>query len=139
MAEAYLRHLLEQRGGAHRVSSAGTLGIVDDRAAADAIAVLAEEVAIDLRPHRTQGLSRAEVEDADWILVMENRHRRYLSTLYPAHARKVRLLTEFAPPGSGIARGSDVFDPVGMEREAFRACFRLIRTCLEAFVDTLPP
>jgi protein-tyrosine phosphatase len=139
MAEAYLRHRLagSDNSNRFRVSSAGTLGITDDRPAAMAVAIVAEETGIDLSPHRTRGLNREEVEDADLILVMEGRHRRYLSTLYPAHVGKVRLLTEYAPPGGGVSAGADIFDPVGMEPDAFRACFRMIRVCLDALVDEL--
>ena len=139
MAEAYLKHRLDSdnHGSRHRVTSGGTLGIENDRPAKTAVAIVAEEAGLDLRNHRTRGINREEVEDADLILVMESRHRRYLSTLYPSHTAKVRLLTEYAPAGSGVPRGSDVFDPIGMEPDAFRACFRMLRVCLDAVADDL--
>jgi protein-tyrosine phosphatase len=139
MAEAYLRHRLssDNHDRRHRVTSGGTLGIENDRPARTAVTVLAEETGIDLSRHRTRGINREEVEDADLILVMESRHRRYLSTLYPSHTAKVWLLTEYAPPGSGVPRGGDIFDPIGMEPDAFRACFRMLRVCLDAVADDL--
>ena len=138
MAAAYLRTRLSMNGsGRHRVLSGGTLGIVDDPAAAPAVAVLAQECNIDLRSHRSRGLCREEVEDADIILVMEATHRRFIRMLYPAHVPKVRLLSEFAPRGSGIPRGGDIFDPIGMEPDAFARCFQLMRLCLDAFADGL--
>ena len=140
MAEAYLRHCLTSNGSIgkrHRVSSGGTLGIVDDPAATASIAVMSQECEIDLSSHRSRGLNREIVEDADVILVMDASHRRYLQTIYPAHVPKVRLLSDFAPRGSGVSRGGDIFDPVGMEPEAFRRCFRLIRACVDGFVESV--
>lgn len=139
MAEAYLRHRLKgtQQPGVFHISSCGTLGIIDDPPASAAVAVMAEENGIDLAAHRSRALNREKVEEADLILVMEKRHRRHLKTLYPAHGAKVRLLSEFAPPGSGLSAKREIFDPVGMEPEAFRECYRMIRTCLDGFVSDL--
>ena len=119
------------------MSSGGTLGIIDDPPALAAVAVLKQECGIDLSPHRSQGLSRDEVEDADVILVMEAAHRRFLRMMSPVHVAKVRLLSEYAPPRSGVPRGSDIFDPVGMEPEAFVHCFRMMRVCLDEFAVDL--
>ncbi len=98
---------------------------------------MASEAGLDLSEHRTQGVSRQSVEDADVILVMENRHRRYLSTLYPAHVEKVKLLSQYVPAGMGLSKGDDIFDPVGMETAAFRQCFHIIRGCLDRFAEAL--
>jgi protein-tyrosine phosphatase len=133
MADIYLRSRLGPENAAFRVSSAGTLGIEDDLAASAAVDVVAREAGLDLSSHRTQGVNRDNVEDADVILVMEKRHKRYLATLYPAHVRKVHLLSEWVKPGQGLSAGEDIFDPVGMETEAFRQCFHLIRGCLDRF------
>lgn len=127
------------RTGSHRVSSAGTLGISGAEADGLAVAVLRREAGIDLEPHRSRGLSRDRIEDADVILVMEEQHRRHLQTLYPGHLPKVRLLSEFAPRASGLLRGGDVYDPIGMDAEAFRTCFSLIRLCVDGFLETLEP
>lgn len=136
MAEFYLRSHLPAPSR-HRVLSRGTLGLHDDPAAEAAIAVMRLESDVDLSPHRSRGLKREEIEDADLILVMERRHRRYLATLYPAHIGKVRLLTDYAPPGSGVAPGSNIFDPMGMDPEAFRECYHLIQVCMDAFIKQL--
>jgi protein-tyrosine phosphatase len=139
MAEAYLRHRLKGMDLATevRVRSCGVLGILDDAAAPGAVAVAAQEGGLDLTAHRSRGVAREEIEDADVILVMETSHRRFLGTFYPAHVSKVRLLSEFAPARSGVSAGEDIFDPIGMDLEAFRSCFQKMRSCLDAFVSTL--
>jgi protein-tyrosine phosphatase len=137
MADIYLRHRLGLHNSSYTVSSAGTLGIHDDLAASEAVSVVASEAGLDLSAHSTRGVTRESVEEADIILVMEKRHRRYLATLYPGHVKKIHLLSEYVPKGLGLARGDDIFDPVGMEREAFRQCFHLIRSCLDRFAEDL--
>ncbi|MFQ5700459.1 MAG: hypothetical protein ACE5HU_01265 [Acidobacteriota bacterium] len=138
MAAAYLTSVLAANGRCrHRVESGGTLGITGNPAAEAAIAVLDQACSVDLRPHRSRGLSREAVEDADTILVMESSHRRYIRTLYPPHHTKVRLLSEFAPRASGVPRGTDIFDPIGMDPEAFGRCFQIMRACLDGFIATL--
>lgn len=139
MAEAYLRHRLEEENPSirHRVTSAGTLGIVGDGPAPMAAAIVMQESHLDLSSHRSRGVVKEEVEDADLILVMEAVHLRHLQTLYSAHARKIRLLTDFAPPGRRPGRGADVFDPVGQGPEAFRDCYHLIQACLDNVVKSL--
>lgn len=137
MADIYLRHRLGLKNNAYTVSSAGTLGIQDDRADVQAVSVVASEAGLDLSTHITRGITRESVEEADLILVMEKRHRRYLATLYPGHVKKVQLLSAYVPRGLGLARGDDIFDPVGMEREAFRQCFHLIRSCLDSLAEDL--
>jgi len=138
MAAVYLQsRLAAGKAGRTRVDSGGTLGIVGDPAAQAAVAVMRQVCDLDLRPHRSAGLSREQVEDADAILVMEGSHRRFIRMLYPSHVSRVRLLSEFAPRGSGVVRGGDIFDPIGLEPEAFARCFQLMQTCLDRFVDSL--
>jgi protein-tyrosine phosphatase len=137
MAEIYLRHRLGLNNSTYTVSSAGTLGIHDDRADSQAVSVVASEAGLDLSTHSTRGVTRETVEEADLILVMEKRHRRFLATLYPGHVKKVHLLSEYVPRGLGLAQDDDIFDPVGMELEAFRQCFHLIRSCLDSFAEDL--
>jgi protein-tyrosine-phosphatase len=140
-ADAYLRKRLSANGRSlqHRVSSAGTLSIIGVEPDALAVAVAQRDAGLDLRPHRSSGLSRERVEEADVILVMEEQHRRHLGTLYPSHLARVRLLTEFAPRSSGATRGADIADPIGLDAGAFRACFQLIRECVDGFLDSLEP
>jgi len=141
MAEVYMRHRLatDGRHGVHRIESAGTLGLEGDGADGLAILTAERDAGADLRPHRAQGLRRETVEDADLILVMEQRHRRHLMTFFPGHVGKIRLLSEYAPRGSGLTRGADIEDPIGRDADSFRACFAAIRSCVDSLLEHIEP
>jgi protein-tyrosine phosphatase len=54
--------------------------------------------------HRAHRITRAEIEDADLVIAMEDLHLRQLTALSPG-ALNIRLLTDFDPaaaPGSGV-------------------------------------
>ena len=70
MAAAMLSDWIEKRPLDLEVSSAGTLGIEDHAADPDAIEALEEED-LDLRSHRSRGISREIIEDAFAVIVWQ--------------------------------------------------------------------
>ena len=127
------------RDGSHVIESAGTLGLEGDPADSLAIATVERDSGADLRPHRARALRRDLIEDADLVLVMEQHHRRHLLTFFPGHVAKVRLLSEYAPRGSGLTRGADIEDPMGRDADVFRACFEAIRRCVDGLLGHVEP
>jgi protein-tyrosine phosphatase len=74
MAEALLRHRLEERGVDARVHSAG-LRLVGEPASAHGVDVLAER-GLDLSAHRSRIVDRELLEDADLVVTMAREHLR---------------------------------------------------------------
>jgi protein-tyrosine-phosphatase len=109
--------------------SAGTLGIVDKPADANAIYVCGE-VGLDLRDHRSQGISEALIAWADRILVMELDQATHLRTYYPSVGDKLLLLGPFGGVG-------DIADPRGGWAWRFRRTRRLLETCIDGLLRRL--
>lgn len=131
MAESMARTYSENRGWRVEVRSAGTLGIVGRPAEPLAIKVMGE-IGQDISGHRSQGIDEALVAWADHILVMELAHASELRRRFAEAEDKVLLLGNFG--------GSfEIADPMGGWRWRFRAVRDTLRTCVESFLDQLPP
>ncbi len=114
MAEALLRHRLGA-GSRWQVKSAGVAAPTGQPASAEAVQAMAEWK-IDLKGHRSQGLSRRLVDEARLIVVMTAAHGQAVVTQFPEARGKVRLLTSF-----GTARQPEgIPDPIGMSLEVYR-------------------
>jgi protein-tyrosine-phosphatase len=115
MAEYLFR---ERYAAAHgwRVGGAGTHAPVGCPASREAVKAL-KELDIDLRPHRSQQLTQALVDEAALIVVMTEGHRQLCLTHFPEAASKVRVLKSFDPG----ARDNDVADPIGCSIPVYRA------------------
>lgn len=108
MAEAFLKHILAREGLAadYAVRSAGVWASAGRPASPYAIQVMARR-GIDIGDHRAHSLTRADVEEADLILVMASEHAEAIETLLPQYKPKIHLLSEMA------GRHHDIPDPAG--------------------------
>jgi L-threonylcarbamoyladenylate synthase len=105
MAEAIARHVLEGAPPSPvrtRVASAGTTAATGDAASAENAAAL-RAIGVPSLPHRSRGLTRQMISDADVIYTMTGSHRRAVLAMDPAAAGKTHTLD---PDG-------DVPDPIG--------------------------
>ena len=131
MAELLARAYAEKRGWQVEVASAGTLNLVGRGADPTAIRVMGE-IGLDLSGHRSQGLSAELVDWADYILGMDLGHSAAVRGRFPFADEKAMLLGSF---GGAF----EIADPLGGWRWKFRRTRDLIKTCVESFVDQLPP
>ncbi len=114
MAEYIFRGHLESHPG-WTTCSAGCMsgqGIPASRFAVKAC----RELAVDLRPHRNQPMTRELVDDAALIVVMTAAHREELCERFPGVDSKIALLKSFDPASDG----GDVLDPIGMSLDVYR-------------------
>jgi protein-tyrosine-phosphatase len=131
MAEAIAGDLLDEYGLSAVIISAGTLGISGRQPARSTREVLTE---IDIEPPstRSQGLSPALLERADYIPVMEPKHARAVADAAPKARDRIVHLWEYADrPLEGIS------DPVGEDLETFRQTRDLLYQCLERWFADL--
>jgi protein-tyrosine-phosphatase len=131
MAEGLARQAITSRGLPITVGSAGTMGLVDRPAEANAVAVCAE-IGVDLSRHRSRGVTAELVDSAHWVLVMEVGHAQWLREQFGDRmGDKTVMLGQF---GGQFA----IDDPIGGWRFQFRRSRDEIKKCVEGFLDRMP-
>lgn len=128
MAEGLLASLLEERGIAAEVRSAGTFAMEGGPAQPYAVETAAA-ASLDISGHVARQLDEDLVRWADTILCMTRSHVRSVRAI--DSTAEVRLVAEWAP--DGVAGDGEIRDPMGWEREVYEAVFDDLRVCLEGF------
>ncbi len=94
------------------------------------------EEGIDISGLRSQPLTATLVDQATHIFAMTGAHVETIQTMFPQTAEKTFLLREFEEPGTTVWR--EVPDPIGLGREVYEHCARIIKNALPsvlAFVE----
>ena len=133
IAEAMLSARIEKQGLDLEASSAGTLGIEDHAADPDAIKAVGEE-GIDLRNHRSRGVSRDIIEDAFAVIVMGPEHEEGLGARYPDTRDSIVRLWEYCPAGR---EAGEIEDPLGRGLDEFRRIRDVIREALDHWLSSI--
>ena len=134
IAEGLFRRLTGNRKDIE-VASAGVHAVRGQPPSVYAVEVCAED-GINISNLRSQPLTGALIDQATHIFAMTGAHLETIQTLFPQSAEKTFLLREFEEPGSTVWR--DVPDPIGLGREVYEDCARIIKTALPgvlAFVE----
>jgi glycine hydroxymethyltransferase len=134
IAEGLFRRLIGNRKDIE-VLSAGVHAVRGQPPSLYAVQVCAEE-RVDISDVRSQPLTSALVGWATHIFAMTGAHLETIQTLFPHGAEKSFLLREFEEPGTTVWR--DVPDPIGLGREVYEDCARIIKNALPsvlAFVE----
>jgi protein-tyrosine-phosphatase len=113
MAMGLLRSKLGDHAAGWRVESAGTWTRDGELAAQKLIIMLAER-GIDLRSHRSRGVSKELLRSFNLILTMERGHKEALQVEFPQQAGKIHLFSEM------VGLVYDIQDPIGGTMEDFR-------------------
>src|SRR6266704_1796406 len=95
-----------------------------------------EVVSAGVHAVRGQPISSSRVDRATHIFAMTGGHVEMIQTQFPQSADKTFLLREFEEPGTTVWR--DVPDPIGLGREVYEHCSRIINNALPsvlAFVE----
>jgi glycine hydroxymethyltransferase len=134
IAEGLFRRLTGNRKDIE-VASAGVHAVRGQPPSLYAVEVCAEE-GTDISALRSQPLTGALVDQATHIFAMTGAHLETIQTLFPQSAEKTFLLREFEEPGTTVWR--DLPDPIGLGREVYEDCARIIKNALPsvlAFVE----
>lgn len=156
MAEALLRHELEERGcDGIRVTSSGTWASPGGPATSESIAVL-QGLGIDLSEHRASAFDPEG--SADLIIAMTGVHLEEIDLVAPGASGRVRLLKEIAEiepeaaaegsperrlerlleaPRPPARRALEVGDPYGLPFSAYEKTLKEIKEGIEALADVL--
>ncbi len=132
MAQALLQKALQERGWDDQVqvASAGTYALVG-RPASEGARRAMRARGLSIENHRARQLTPEMIQEADFILVMEERHRTYIFHLMPEALAKTWLLSELA------GRHEDVADPYGLEQEAYEQTADRLAEYIEQGLDRL--
>lgn len=128
MAEALLAR--ELKAGGASVGSAGLSALVNHPADEMAQTLMAEQD-IDISAHRTRQLSRALIQQADLILVMEAGHKKAIEGMDPTARGKLYRLGEW--------RDMDIPDPYREPRQVFEQALELIQQGVADWISRLKP
>jgi glycine hydroxymethyltransferase len=134
IAEGLFRRLLGNRKEID-VASAGVHAVRGQPPSLYAVQVCEEE-GVDISGLRSQPLTAALVDRVTHIFAMTGAHLETIQMLFPQGAEKSFLLREFEEPGTTVWR--DVPDPIGLGREVYEDCARIIKNALPsvlAFVE----
>jgi len=134
IAEGLFRRLIGNRKDIE-VASAGVHAVRGQPPSLYAVQVCEEE-GTDISGLRSQPLTAASVDQATHIFAMTGAHVESIQILFPQTAEKTFLLREFEEPGTTVWR--DVPDPIGLGREVYEDCARIIKNALPsvlAFVE----
>jgi glycine hydroxymethyltransferase len=134
IAEGLFRRLTGNRKDIE-VASAGVHAVRGQPPSLYAVEVCAAD-GTDISALRSQPLTGALVDQATHIFAMTGAHLETIQTLFPQSAEKTFLLREFEEPGTTVWR--DLPDPIGLGREVYEDCARIIKNALPsvlAFVE----
>ena len=133
MAEGYLGKRLKDIGvdGAMVISS-GTGAMPGLKPTDEAIEVMKEN-GIDVSGYISSSLSKAHVENADAVLVMEPMHKNRILNMLPKAKEKVYLLREFSTENKKPS--NSIPDPIGRPVDFYREVFEIIKNSVEGFIQ----
>lgn len=130
MAEYLLRSRLNENQH-WIISSAGLSAANGLPASQTAIEVMAK-TGIDLKPHRSQALTKDMVAEAAIILVMTNAHVMELKKRFPSARDRVHLLASF-----GKNTQKEICDPIGCAAEVYDRTLQEITAGIEGLIPYL--
>ena len=99
----------------YKIDSAGIAAFEGVPASSHAVEVCQMQ-RIDLANHRSRQLTLQDIEQSDLIFTMSQNHRAYILQMLPLASEKCFMLD---PKG-------DIQDPVGLNADVYRGCFRQI-------------
>lgn len=132
MAEAITKKLWQAPGKEKiKIHSAGTVALPGFKAAPLTIRTLKER-GININSHRSTPLTTKMAEEADLVLVMEQKHKKQVLYLSPSAEGKVFLLKHFA-----LGIEEDIDDPIGGSQQNYQECVQEIEESLRGLICKL--
>lgn len=115
MAEVITKDAFEKAGIPAKISSAGTVGEVENPATQNAILTM-EKRGLDLNNHHPRQITVEMVNEADLVLIMAQKNKDFVLNMPGVHSEKVFLLHEYV---NGILK--NIADPYGESLEIYES------------------
>ena len=117
------------------VTSAGMISLVGRKPTEEAIELI-QEIGGDISNHYARKVSETDINEADFIFVMEKKHKKYISERYPYASKKVYLLKDFKRmPGIDFSNNVDIMDPISKDKDFYREVFFIIKESVERVLN----
>lgn len=133
MAHAIFEHEASRRRIPHIAVSMGTLGLVNQPAADEAISSC-RDIGVELSYHQSQPISTSLLRHATHIFIMEPQHAEALKKHGIDDAR-VQYLGAWDP----VDPRPEIDDPVEQPRAVFDACRQRIERAIDSFLRAQAP
>jgi protein-tyrosine-phosphatase len=133
MAEVLLADLVKQNGNKHvdwHIASAGVWAYNGMPATSNAVAAMRAR-GLDLKEHRSKGVSEALLKQFNLILCMTLEHKQSLARNYPEQASKIYLLREM------VDEVDEIDDPVGFSVRIYQSTAEEILDILQKGFDKI--
>lgn len=132
MAEGYLTKKFKDMGAKDTiVISAGTNAFNGFKPTEETIKVMKEE-GVDASGYMSSVLGKANIDNADAILVMTPKHKERVVSISPSSKDKIYFLREFSDEYK--KEGNSIDDPIGRPIEFYREVFKVIKDSSEGFI-----
>lgn len=114
MAEGWMRNYLKSQGysDSFEVESCGTSAFAGVPPADEAVQVLKED-GIDISHQRSRALYPEMIQQAAYIFVMTEAHKKYILDLFPGAEKRIMVL--------------DVPDPIGLDKKEYLRVYDMIK------------
>ena len=117
MAEVLFTDLVKQNGQKDddwRIASAGVWAYSGMPATSTAVSAMRER-GLELKGHRSQGISESLLKQYNLILCMTLDHKQSMSRNFPEQSHKIYLLSEM------IELDEEINDPVGLSEKRYQS------------------
>ena len=132
MADGYLKYRLKGLGLDDKVcvSSAGTHAMQGEKSPINAKRAIAKYGA-NIEQHCSTTLGNSKIYEADYILVMTDKHKRDVISKYPEIEEKTKLLGEYAKS----KKYKEIDDPWGYSYSVYEKCAQEVVESIEGFIE----
>lgn len=112
------------------ISSAGVAAFEEMPASREAIEVM-KDAGVDISRHKARRLTDDMLKQSDYILVMEDGHKRHILSRFKEQRSKVFLLKEFAQEKK---EDLTIHDPIGMSMDFYKKVAEELEKSIEGLV-----
>lgn len=99
-----------------------------------AAVAVAQQNGCDLSRFTARQVTQQLMQEADYVFVMTNSHKRMLDAAMPQYSGKVFLLNAYA---MGDPSAPDIPDPFGGSAEEYAACFAVLQESVAAVLNKI--
>jgi len=114
-------------------ASAGVAAFPETPGDPEMVAVL-KKMGIDADNHKARMITKMDMDWADFVVVMEKRHKEILKKEWPEESNKIQLLGRYISSGQ-IA--DDIFDPFGKSSYHYRSAQSQITLAVKHLVKQI--
>ena len=139
MAEGIFNHFVldEEKLKGVIAFSAGVSAFDGEGSNIKAQKALKELFGIDISDHMARTISEDDIEKADIILTMTNRHKEVILSIMPKVKSKTWTLKEYVLEDENSNESMDVQDPYGMSEEEYKNCAKELKHLIDELIIKL--